>query len=413
MSTQEEGLLCPNEAGRESVRIGFHILTDYYYPMLEPVHSILKDEFPCLMTKNLSSIVSFKPQILLVADYPYHLYRPRLPGTIIIWVRHGFSSKNILRRSIMGSDFACVSSEWLRDEYIRKGWNPRFGYWVTGFVPMDRVLNLQKEVTLPEDFSRGKATLLYAPTWNRFLNSLEILGDKWIEKIRRSLPDINVIIKPHPLIPKRFPHFMAMWRESARRNERTLLVEDSNSNIYDYFLSADILLSDASSVIFYFLALDRPVILVNNPLRFKDKESFDPEGPEWTWRNLGIQINHVDELPDALIRSLDKPGEKAEERAFYRDLLFGNLLDGRASERIADKVRALINPKPEDKEWVTVSWNSIAALKSIDKRKTTFYHMRSLLIPLYHLYFFLERYPRLKYLLKRYFFTLERNRYCF
>lgn len=405
-SISQEVSPCLYEFSEESVRIGFHIFYDFHHAMLEPVYSILKDEFPCLITKNLNSIVSFKPRILLIVGDRYYLYRPRLPGTIIIWVKHGFASKNALGRLITGADFACVSSEWVRNECIRRGWNPRLGYWVTGFTPMDCVLNpiLQKNVSLPEDFSRGKATLLYAPTWNRFFHSAEILGDKWIDKIRENLPDINVIIKPHHNMPKLFPHFMAMWRESARRNERTLLVEDYNSNIYEYLPSADILLSDASSVIFYFLALDRPVILVNNPLRFRDREFFDPEGPEWAWRNLGIQINHVDELQYALIRSLEKPGEKAKERAFYRDRIFGNLLDGYAAERIADKVRALVNPKPEDKEWVTVSWNSIASLKSIDKKRTIVSYIRPLLILLG---FYLQRYPRLKHLLKSLFFFLE------
>ncbi len=189
-----------------------------------------------------------------------------------------------------------------------------------------------------------------------------------------------------------------------RRNERTLLVEDYNADNYEYLPVADMLLSDASSVIFYFLALDRPVILVNNPLRFRDKKCFDPEGPEWAWRNLGIQINHVDELPDALIRSMEKPEEKAEERAFYRDRIFGNLRDGHASERVAAKVRALLNPRLEDKEWVAVSWNSIASLKPIDRKRTIIGYVRPLLIPLG---VFLQRYPRLKYLLKRLFLFLR------
>lgn len=389
-----------HEAGKESVRIGFYLIRDSFHAMLEPVYLALKDEFPCLMTKNLHSIVSFKPQILLTAGSLYYLYRSRLPGTIIIWVRHGFASKNVLRKAITGSDFACLSSQWLRDEYIRKGWNPRLGYWVTGFVPMDRVLNPNKfhqGVTLPEDFCNGKATLLFAPTWNKFLNAVEVLGDKWIDMIRESVPDINVVIKPHPAIPKHFPHYMKMWRESARHNERILLVEDCNSSIYDYFRSADILLSDVSSVIFYFLALNRPVILVNNPLRFKDRDGFDPEGPEWTWRNLGIQINHVNELPDAIRRSLKKPEEKAEERAFCRDRIFGSLLDGCATERIADKVRVLINPKPEDKDWVTISWNRIAALKRTDKKGRTISYILPLLAPVA---FSLRRYPRLIRLLK-------------
>ena len=383
----------------KAVHIGFHLFHDFYRAMLEPVYLILKDEFPCLMTKNLNSIFAFKPQILLVADDRYYLYRSRLPGTIIVWVRHGFASKNVLSKCITGSDFSCVSSEWLRDEYIQRGWNPWLGYWVTGFPAVDGVLNpnaTKRGIKLPDDFSRGKATLLYAPTWNKLLTSVEILGDKWIDKIRQFVPDINIIIKPHPHIPKVFPKVMSKWREAASHNERTLLV-DCDADIYEYFPLADMLLSDASSVIFYFLALDRPIILVNNPLRFNDRGSFDPEGPEWAWRNVGIQINHADELKGALVRSLEEPKEKAEVRAYYRDKIFGDLLDGHAAERIADKVRSLISRRPED-VWVTRSWNSMASSEPDNKVKVMVSHVRSFLSPLS---IPLESRPRLKHLLRK------------
>lgn len=386
--------------GNNSMRIGFHLLHDFHHAMLNPIYSLLKDEFPCLITKDVDSIIAFKPKILILADAHYYRFRGRLPVTIIVWIRHGFSSKNFLRRSITGCDFACVSSKWVRNEYIRRGWNPRLGFWVTGFPPMDRVLSqhsTQIRAVLPEDFEKGKATLLYAPTWNRFLNSVEPLGDKWIDRLRKTLPDINVIIKPHPHIPKLFPLWMAMWQKSVRRNERTLLIEDCNSDIYEYLTLADILLSDASSTIFYFLALDRPIILVNNPLRFKDWEYFDPEGPEWKWRDIGIEISSAEELPHAVQRCLEKPAEKAELRAFYRERIFGNFLDGYASDRIAGQVRSLLNPEIEDKERVSISWKTISSLGPLDKKRSIFYRIRSLLVPLADS---LNRYPRLKFILK-------------
>ncbi|MBA7569687.1 hypothetical protein ES708_11428 [subsurface metagenome] len=384
-------------AGEKPVRIGFHPFHDFYRAMLEPVYLILKEEFPCLMTKDLNSLLDFKPQILLVADNRYYLYRPRLPGTIIVWVRHGFVSKNGMSRSITGSDFSCVSSEWLRDEYLRNGWNPRLGYWVTGFPAMDGVLNPdlnKKGIKLPDDFSRGKATLLYAPTWNKLITSVEMLGDKWLDRVRQAVPELNIIIKPHPHIPKVFPKIMSAWRKAASDNERILLV-DGDADIYPYFPLTDILLSDAASPIFYFLALDRPIILVNNPLRFKAGGSFDPEGPEWLWRDVGIEINHADELESALVRSLRKPEEKAERRAYYRDKIFGDLLDGRAAERIADRVRSLINPKPED-EWVSRSWNSVASRQPVSRVYIMMSRLRLLLSPLS---LTLETHPRLKYFL--------------
>jgi hypothetical protein len=365
--------------------------------MLEPVYLILKEEFPCLMTKDLKALLAFKPQILLVADNRYYLYRPRLPGTIIVWVRHGFVSKNVLGGCITGSDFSCVSSQWLRDEYLRRGWKPRLGYWVTGFTAMDGVLNPdanKKRIKLPDDFSKGKATLLYAPTWSKLLTSVEMLGDKWIDRIRQSVPELNIIIKPHPHIPKVFPEIMSKWRKAASDNERILVV-DGDADIYQYFPLADIMLSDASSAAFYFLALDRPIILVNNPLRFKARGGFDPEGPEWNWRDVGIQINHADELEGALVRSLKEPKEKAEVRAYYRDNIFGDLLDGHAAERIAGRVRSLINPRPED-EWVTRSWNIVASRQPVSRVGAMISRLRLMLSPLS---LTLESHPRLKYFL--------------
>jgi len=403
--------LSASGVSRESVRIGFHLAHDLYRPMLEPVYQILKEEFPCLMTKELNSILAFRPQILLVADGQYGLYRPPLPNTIIVWVRHGFASKNWLSKCIMGSDFSCVSSEWLRDEYIGRGWNPRLGYWVTGFPPMDGVLNpdaTRKSIKVPDGFSGGKATLLYAPTWNKLMTSIEILGEEWIARIRQSVPDINIIIKPHSHIPKVFPRIMSKWKEAASQSERTLLL-DCNEDIYEYFRLADILLSDASSVIFYFLALDRPIILVNNPQRFNDRVSFDPEGPEWAWRDVGIQINHVSELKGAVVSSLENPKEKSEIRAYYRDRVFGDLLDGHAAERIADKVRALVTPKPED-VWVTTSWNSVALRKPVNKATAMVSNVLSLPWSVgSHLSFRLESRPRLKHFLIRIYSPLSRR----
>jgi hypothetical protein len=386
-------------AGEKPVRIGFHLYHEFYRAMLEPVYQELKEEFPCLMTKDLKALLDFKPRILLVVDNRYYLYRPRLPGTIIVWVRHGFVNKNILGKSITGSDFGCLSSQWVRDEYLRKGWKPRLDYWITGFPAMDSVLNPdvnKKGIKLPDDFSRGKATLLYAPTWNRYLTSVEMLGDKWLDRVRQAVPDLNIIIKPHPHIPKVFPKIMSAWRKTASENERILVV-DSDADIYPYFLTTDIMLSDASSVIFYFLALDRPIILINNPLRSKARGSFNPEGPEWTWRDMGIEINNADELEGALVRSLKEPQEKAEARAYYRDKIFGDLLDGQAAERIANRLRSLINPKPED-EWVTRSWNSVASRQPASRLEAMMSRLHFMLSPLS---LTLEPYPRLKRFLSR------------
>lgn len=336
----------------DSHRIGFHILWDFHHSVLDPIYDLLKDDFHCLMTKNIESLIQFNPKILILADRHYHHFRNRLPETIIVWTRHGFASKNEAGKGVTGCDFACVSSEWVRDEFIRRGFMPNLGFWVTGFPAADILFQKSSKLDytlLPENFSSGKVTLLYVPTYNESLNSVKVLGEKWIDKLKEILPEINVIIKPHPVIPERNPKWMDMWRNATNRNERTLLVEDSHSSVYQYMPLADIILSDASSVIFYFLAFNKPIILVNNPNRFKEKQFFDKKGPEWTWRDMAIEIDNVNELPSAVLRSLQMPEEKSEKRLIYKERVFGNLYDGKSAERIVDQVKTLLNPEKKRK----------------------------------------------------------------
>ena len=256
-------------------RIGFHILWDFHHAVLDPIYDLLKDDFQCLITKDAERLIQFNPKILVLADRHYHLFRNKLPNTIIIWTRHGFSSKNETGKGVNGCDFACVSSEWVRDEFIRRGFQPNLGFWVTGFPAADILFQNRSKLDyslFPEKFSKGKATLLYVPTYNELLNSVNVLGEKWIDELKKILPEVNIIIKPHPVIPERNPKWMKMWREAASRNDRTLLIEDSHSSVYQYLPFVDILLSDVCSAIFYFLALNKPIILVNNPNRFKEKK---------------------------------------------------------------------------------------------------------------------------------------------
>lgn len=344
-------------------RVGFFVGSRFYHAMLDPIYESLKDELPCLMTGDPQAMVAFTPHVLVHAGSGCSHLRSKLPETIFVWTRHGFSTKkNSARISIAECDFACVSSEWVCEEFDRRGWKPHLGYWVTGFVPMDEVLNTKAPSTmplLPDDFSNGEKTLLYAPTWNRLLSSAEMLGHQWIDHIREVTPGMNVIIKPHPSIPTVHPQWMDMWRSATRRNERTLLVEKSHSSVYPYFPVADILLTDVSSVMFYFLALNRPIVLVSNPGRFRERVCFDPSDLEWQWRDMGIEISSEKDLPAAILRCLQRPEEKADRRTFYRERVFDGLLDGLAVERVADQIRSLLQPRPEDREWVRRAWSSV------------------------------------------------------
>lgn len=348
--------------------IGFLATFPFHRAMLEPVHDRLQDQYSTLLTENPRVLIDSAPRILVVSDRPPRTVRQALPTALVVFIRHGFASKNYAKVSLVDCDFACVSSEWVRDELLGAGICPRMGFWVTGFPPMDAVF--QNGATRPRPSTAGKpltgaTTLLYAPTYQPLLNSVDVLGATWIAALRRALPDLNVIIKPHPRIPASHPEWMANWHEAAADDPDRVILLDADADVYQVFPFTDILLTDASSVMFYFLAMDRPIVQVTNPRRYDDTIYFDPEGPEWRWRDMGVEIAEASALPDAVRQCLERPDDNADRRAFYRARIFGTLTDGCAAERIANRISTLLHPQDGDREWVEIAWNSASALGTL------------------------------------------------
>ena len=356
-----------------SMRIGFYIFCKFHRPILQPIFDLLKDELPCFSTGDVNKVVARKPDIIVCADFPEKIFRSKLPETIIVWTRHGFSCKNYLQNLLAISDYVCVTSEWVRDDCLRRGWRPRLGFWATGYPPMDKLLRHEPPAgaILPAHFLPGDPIALYAPTFTPNLNAQEVLGNHWFASVRQDFPRLNIIIKPHPHTPKIFPEWMVEWKQVAHADRRVHLVEDCNEDIMEYLPLADILISDVSSVMFFYLALDRPIILVTNPARHKNPERYAPDAWEWTWRDMGIEVENEEQLLHAIRMSLQNPKQHSERRAFYRERVFGNNIDGNAAANVANKVRALAQPGPADQEWVNAAWEKIRgshASKTVSNR---------------------------------------------
>jgi CDP-glycerol glycerophosphotransferase (TagB/SpsB family) len=100
-----------------------------------------------------------------------------------------------------------------------------------------------------------KPTLLYAPTF--YPSSIECMSDGFADDFSA----YNIIIKPHffSLTKSRYKKQrvkLARWKQS-----KNVFVADTNQFDLTPFLAvSDIMLSDASSAIFEFAALDKPVI---------------------------------------------------------------------------------------------------------------------------------------------------------
>jgi CDP-glycerol glycerophosphotransferase (TagB/SpsB family) len=210
--------------------------------------------------------------------------------------------------------------------------------------------------------------MLFAPTWNPSLSAAPIIGEESFEQVCNEFPKLRVLIKPHPTTPDRNPEWMEAWRRIAKRHPMVHLMEDVHANVYDLIGDVDILLSDVSSVIFYFLAVDRPIILVDSPEDQRDLSVIDPEAPEWLWRDVGLRIDSPAKLCSAVKRCLTHPEEKAEIRAKYRRRVFGEGLNSRASKLIAQNISMLLRPAPEEQKFAELTWNAIRTFGAYEQR---------------------------------------------
>ncbi len=183
----------------------------------------------------------------------------------------------------------------------------------------------------------AKPTLLYAPTY--YPSSIELMADDWPQQFR----DYNIIVKPHPF---------TLSKSKYRRQRAKLDLWSRASNVHfpapqefnllPYMGSADLMISDASSALFEFAALDKPVVWCDflkvrwsyrGLLRFRLKRRLD--GTIYQYSDISAHAGDYRELRAVVDDELANPGRYSEKRREYTRRLIGKT-DGKVSERIVD-----------------------------------------------------------------------------
>lgn len=323
------------------MRVGIYYRHSFHQAIFQSTISALSDRHQCLATSDTGELTRFLPHVIIAAeDLTYLHLRAHLPFSRFIHTRHGLANKGIPARSFRAADYVCVTSEYVRDQFIAQGIQPRREYWITGYIQMDNLLSAPRPAQIPA----GRKVVLYAPTWHQGLSSLPMLNSRVAELLHAGRSDTFVVIKPHPLVQEGQDPKLAPWmqtlREACAGRSDTLLIEERGTDVMPWLNAADVLVTDASSVQLEFLALDRPLVLIDNPERFNSVH-FDGKGLEWVWRDMGDAIDDVNALPAALSTALDDPRKRSQRRAEYRERMFGNLVDGRSGARLAEHVNQL------------------------------------------------------------------------
>ncbi len=329
-------------------------LYPWHGPMLERV-------FPLLPPTVLHTCVEadaikagwrpqHKPALVVVADAgAIRGLRPVFPDSLFMHVGHGLISKNETGYHYREADYICVASDAVAARLTQRGHIPRREFLPIGLIQMDPLFRPMEEIQTLRVAGTSRS-IIYAPTWNPSLSSADMFGAGLVKWLRGEDEQIGILIKPHPHTPMANPEWVSAWAQMAEEHPNVQLANPA-SDLPSALIGADLMVSDASSAIFQFLALDRPIVLVDNPARHGTPRCFDPDGIEWQWRDIGARVQDVRVVAEAVREGLNRPftqSQRAQQAARQerRRALFGTMTDGRAAERVASAIESIVSKVP-------------------------------------------------------------------
>lgn len=200
------------------------------------------------------------------------------------------------------------------------------------FSGSDKGLDLEKL-----GLKSSAKTLLYAPTFNP--SSIECFPDNW----PTHFADCNILIKAHA-----FTYSRSRYRQQRKKLTKwskfknTYVAKGNELSLLPFMVNADILLSEASSTLFEFASLDRPVIVCDfyhlkwfyrGPFKYRFERRFNKDNVYY--RDIGHHVGSYKQLHDAVYDQLLHPEEYKQQRYSMTQKHVGST-DGKASERIVD-----------------------------------------------------------------------------
>jgi len=233
---------------------------------------------------ELKEAVTFQPDFVLC---PGNFVDFRLPG-IKVELFHGIGIEKPSHYRIRHFfDVYLTSGPVVTEQFKRM--QKKHGYFSvfeTGWPKIDHILDYNtKSIKEQLNLSENKKIILYAPTHS---STMESAGD--------IVPVIETVMKADEIWFCKPHEFMNKETLKELRKKQIRLID--SYDITPYLHLADVLISDTSSVIYEFMALDKPVVTYRTMSR-KDK---------------GINIESIRQLRDALDRSLLNPGELSHNR---------------------------------------------------------------------------------------------------
>ena len=317
------------------MRLLFFITKPYSVPVLNPIKDYCDENsgintawFKAGAAKNLEingltlksddEVFSYDPDAIIV---PGNVVPHYWPG-VKVQIFHGLCEEKKGHYDITGFfDLYCTPGPLITEKFqvLQKKYKS-FLVKETGWPKLDNLIkkvNSSKKIK-SEKSKKDKKTILYAPTFSRKYKSSSSLFNS-IKKAQKY--EFNWLVKFHNL-----------EKESVVKKYETLSSDyfkiKEDDNILNLMESADILITDTSSVAYEFLLFNRPIITYKAETRFEK----------------GLNILQSDDLIGAIVRSIEDPDEFKESR----DEILNDIhpyQDGKSSKRLVETISDFIKNK--------------------------------------------------------------------
>ncbi|NRD72061.1 CDP-glycerol glycerophosphotransferase family protein [Shewanella sp. VB17] len=266
---------------------------------------------------------------------------------------HAIKLKGISRTALMQHGIgpkACYYSVLESDMDVRfvegeqrlnrlQGMFPHKTFIDTGYAKLDPII---QGIELGLDIGSlgldpSKPTLLYAPTF--YPSSIENMAEDWPQLFA----EYNILLKPHyfSLTKKKYKKQKQLL-EHWGSFDNTYLAPVEQVNLLPFMVTADLLISDASSALFEFAALDKPIVWCDFyylrwsyrgifSFRFNNRMDEDL----YKYAEVAAHASTYNKLKSVVDDQIAHPDSFAAERAKYTYELAGKV-DGLCSQRVVN-----------------------------------------------------------------------------
>ena len=345
------------------MKIAFYIEYPYYFPHFIPIAEAFEKkghdvQYILSSTQNTELMLeiakeneinyTFDEALLFSKEVDYLFFANFLEEiekvkAKTIFMDHGVGTKHCdYERALKQYDIVLVEGEY-RYNTLNTDF-PSYSAKVkkVGFSKLDMVINFsgahRAHYIKKYNIDTNNPTILYAPTF--FPSSIEKMSDTFPS----DFSECNVIVKPHYLSLHRGRYKNQRKKfEKWKKYENCKVCDVSEYSLVPFLALCDVMISDESSAIFEFTALDKPVVL-NRFLKLRWSYYLNPrkllnrmDAGIDTYRSIGDNAQSYEEMLLMTKENLKNKDKYKNKRAIFTKDLCGDV-DGKSSQRIVQVI---------------------------------------------------------------------------